>query len=58
MYKADWGLRMRGQGEYAEQIANTFKVFRKKHGLDQSIPPLDTSNFRPPRVDTGQMRLF
>ena len=58
MYKADWGLRMRGQGEYAEQIANTFKVFRKKHGLDQSIPPLDTSNFRPPRVEIGQMRLF
>jgi DNA repair photolyase len=58
MYQTAWGIRQTGTGEYAEQIANTFKVFKKKHGLDGALPPLDHSLFRPPRSGSGQMRLF
>jgi DNA repair photolyase len=54
----NWGSRMRGQGAYAEQIAQTFKVFAKKHGLDRPLPPLDNSRFRPPKLHGGQLRLF
>ena len=53
-----YGSRMRGQGPYAEQIAQTVKVFKKKLGLDQSLPPLDGTQFTPPQPTSGQMRLF
>jgi DNA repair photolyase len=58
MYQTQWRVRQTGTGEYAEQIASTFKVFKKKHGLDGELPPLDYSLFRPPRAAGGQMQLF
>lgn len=58
MNDARFGSRMRGQGNYAEGIARTFEVFRKKHGLDRPFAPLDHSQITPPRPTTGQMRLF
>jgi DNA repair photolyase len=58
MYQTEWRVRQTGTGEYAEQIANTFNVFKKKHGLDGELPPYDSSLFRPPRASGGQMRLF
>jgi DNA repair photolyase len=58
MNDARFGSRMRGQGNYAEGIARTFEIFRKKHGLDRPFAPLDHSQFMPPRPTTGQMRLF
>jgi DNA repair photolyase len=58
MYQTGWGVRQTGTGEYAEQIASTFKVFKKKHGLAGELPPLDHSLFRPPRTAAGQLRLF
>ena len=51
-------VRMRGRGQYAEQIGRTFRVFAKKHGLDRSLPELDTTQFRPPRPASGQQMLF
>jgi DNA repair photolyase len=53
-----FGSRMRGKGPYAEQIENTFQVFRRKHGLDRPLLPLDSSRFVPPQPRAGQMRLF
>lgn len=60
LYKAEFGTRMRGSGPYAEGIARTFAVFKKKLGLDADWPELDTSQFRPPEVPGGsrQGRLF
>ncbi len=58
MNEAQFGRRMRGSGQYAEGIENTFQVFRRKHGLAGPLPPLDHSQFRPPRQTSGQMRLF
>jgi len=53
-----FGSRKRGEGSYAEQIGNTFRVWAKKLGLDQPLPEPDISRFRPPRIKTGQMQLF
>jgi len=53
-----FGRRMRGQGEYAEGIAQTFKLFAHKFGLDRGVPPLDTTQFHPPRSLDGQGQLF
>lgn len=52
-----WGERMSGVGETAEQIAQLFKVFAKKHDLPSKLSPLDTSQFRPPQ-QSGQKLLF
>jgi len=32
-YRAEWGVRMRGQGAYADLVAKRFEVARRKHGL-------------------------
>lgn len=53
-----FGTRMRGTGEIADQIANTFHVFARKYGLDRPIPPLSTEHFQPPQPKSGQLRLF
>ncbi|HVU88166.1 MAG TPA: PA0069 family radical SAM protein [Pirellulales bacterium] len=58
MYQSAFRERQRGRGKYAEQIKQTFNVFRAKHGLDRPLPPLDTSRFQPPRPSSGQMSLF
>jgi DNA repair photolyase len=58
MNNHQWGTRLRGEGAYAQGIAQSFKVFRHKLGLDRPLPPLDTSQFVPPNVPDGQMRLF
>lgn len=50
--------RMRGTGNYAQQIKQTFQVFTKKLGLDRPLPPLERSLFRPPRDASGQQTLF
>jgi DNA repair photolyase len=53
-----WGERMTGTGKYAEQIHQTFAVFKKKYGLDGGMPAYDTTLFRPPTLPNGQMNLF
>ncbi|MDA1017543.1 MAG: PA0069 family radical SAM protein [Planctomycetota bacterium] len=55
---AKFGRRMRGAGEIAEQIEQMFRVFAKKHGLDQKHAPLATSHFTRPIAASGQLRLF
>jgi DNA repair photolyase len=53
-----FGSRMRGQGAYAEGIDQTFDVYAARLGLDGAGPQLDSSQFRPPALVDGQMRLF
>jgi DNA repair photolyase len=50
--------RMKGSGPMAEQIKQSFNVFKKKFGLDKSSPPLSSEHFRIPQSDDGQLRLF
>ena len=56
--EAEFGSRLRGKGEVAEQIGKLFRVFRAKHGLVCPLPDFDFSQFRPPQVPGGQMKLF
>jgi len=53
-----FGKRMRGTGNLAEQINQTFHVFAKRYQLDKKLEPLDSTAFVPPRPTTGQLRLF
>ena len=56
--QSDFGVRMRGEGEIADQIAQAFQVFRKRCGLDRELPEWNREDFRPPRSSSGQLRLF
>ncbi len=56
--ESGFGQRMRGSGEIATQIAQTFRVFSRKFGLNRQHPELSTEHFRPPKTSNGQMRLF
>lgn len=56
--QSEWGARMVGSGEIAEQIKKMFRVFRQKYGLDRKLPPYNCSLFQPPTPSSGQRRLF
>jgi DNA repair photolyase len=58
LYQAEFGVRQRGSGEYAEQIGRSFRVFSHKFGLAGRLPELDSSQFCPPRASSGQLALF
>jgi DNA repair photolyase len=54
----NFGSRMKGTGELAEQISNLFKLFARKHGLDGELPDYDCTRFRPPRPESDGLWLF
>ena len=43
-----FGRRRRGTGAFAEMIAQRFRLATRQHGLDRSLPPLNTTAFRKP----------
>lgn len=55
---SQFGRRRFGEGQIAEQIAQTFRVFAKKYELDRTVPPLETRFFQHPTPSSGQRRLF
>ena len=55
---SQFGQRMRGTGEIAQQIAQIMKVFSRKYGLDKKSISLETKHFRRPTPTSGQLRLF
>jgi DNA repair photolyase len=57
-YQSAFGLRQRGTGPYAAQIAARFHAALKRHGLDRPSLALDTSQFRAPPRPGDQLPLF
>lgn len=56
-YDSRFGVRMRGTGEYAELLAQRFKLAHKKFGFGEPSE-LNTADFRPPQIGPRQMSLF
>jgi DNA repair photolyase len=52
-----FGSRMKGEGLFAELIANLFATAQRQAGLDRELPPLVTTAFRRP-ADARQPLLF
>lgn len=52
----EFGSRMRGEGPFAEQIAQLFRISARRHGLDAPARPLSTAHFR--RPSGPQLDLF
>ena len=55
---SQFGQRMRGSGEIAEQIRRLFRVFAVRYHLDGDLPEYNRSAFRPPQSANGQMWMF
>jgi DNA repair photolyase len=57
-YVAEFGVRQRGSGPYAEQIALRFGLALKRLGMNQRTLRLRTDLFEPPAARGGQLRLL
>ena len=57
-YRAEFGLRQKGSGPYAEQIALRFRLAVKRLGLNSERQPLRTDLCVPPVPAGGQMKLL
>lgn len=60
LYDSQWYTRFRGRGRIARQIADLFRVFRQRYGLDRPLPAVSSAAFRrpAPAASSGQMTLF
>jgi DNA repair photolyase len=57
-YVADFGLRQRGRGPYADQIAKRFRLALKRLGLNIDRQDLRSDLFQAPVLAGQQMQLF
>lgn len=57
VYRAEFGVRRRGTGAFADLLAQRFRIAARRLGMDAPLPPLDTTRFRPPHL-AGQLDLF
>ena len=57
-YTAEFGLRQKGSGPYAAQIAQRFRLALKRFGLNERRQVLRNDLFVRPVVKGGQMALF
>ena len=55
---SQWGQRMVGTGEIADQIRSIFKTFQNKYNLERQMLPHNCTDFRVPTPESGQMTLF
>ena len=55
LYKSEFGSRMRGEGVFAKQVEDVFRISRKKAGLEQPME-LSVESFK--RVEGSQLKLF
>jgi DNA repair photolyase len=46
LYDAQWGMRQRGEGVFAEQIASIFDIACRKNGLNEDGHELSAASFR------------
>ena len=57
-YSAQFGLRQKGTGPYAQQIAMRFRLALQRLGFDRERKPLRTDLFRAPGSAGQQLSLF
>jgi DNA repair photolyase len=53
---SEWATRMKGEGIFAEQVHDMFKVAARRAGLNETRTELSTGNFRRPggeQLDLG-----
>ncbi len=61
LYDSRPGIRMKGEGARAEQIKATFKLFKRRYGLEGNRYEVSGASFRRPELpdaNPNQLRLF
>ena len=58
LYRSGFGIRRKGSGAYAEQIARRFDLACRRHGLYHGHKPLDETRFRRPPAPGEQLELL
>ncbi|SIS78209.1 DNA repair photolyase [Roseivivax lentus] len=58
VYSSKWHTRMRGEGPYAQIVAQRFALATRRLGLDHPTAPLRTDLFRVPPRAGDQLALF
>ena len=58
LYNSRFGSRQTGTGIFADLLRQRFAIALRKSGLVSELPPLDTTQFRPPRRQPAQSDLF
>lgn len=57
-YDPQFGKRMRGQGQYAEMLAQRFRLACRKYGFNRRDGTLDTARFQRPARQGDQLSLL
>jgi hypothetical protein len=57
-YTSEFGVRQKGRGPYAAQIAARFRLAVKRLGLNADREPLRTDFFVPPALKGQQLSLL
>jgi len=57
-YDPRWGHRMRGQGHYADMVAQRFRAAARRLGMDREVPQLRCDLFSVPLQAGDQLALF
>jgi len=57
LYDATWGSRLQGEGVFADQLRDLFRLSARRHGLNHERLDFDVTGFRRPATD-GQLSLF
>jgi hypothetical protein len=57
-YEAEFGLRQRGRGPFAEHIALRFRLALKRLGMNERKLELGTDLFERPQLPGKQLELF
>jgi DNA repair photolyase len=57
-YNPKFATRMKGSGQFADLLAQRFRVALKRYGLQKVRAVFDVSQFRPPVLPSAQGRLF
>lgn len=58
LYRSQFGRRGRGDGAYADVVAQRFRMACRRLGLSEHTAALDCGQFRPPTPAGGQLALF
>jgi DNA repair photolyase len=58
LYQSEFGLRQRGSGVYADLLRTRFKQAERRLALNRGLPPLDVTQFEPPKAEGRQLSLL
>jgi DNA repair photolyase len=58
LYDSRFGVRQRGEGRWADEMAALFELARRRAGLAERGPELSTAHFRRPGGAVGQLALL